>query len=162
ILANLDHPNIARLIDGGLTASGIPYFVMEYVEGAPVTHYCRDRNLKVAARLQLFAGVCDAVQYAHQNLVVHRDLKPSNILLTDDGLPKLLDFGIAKLLAADPADAPTQTVMHLFTPCYAAPEQISGGAITTATDVYSLGVVLYELLTGVRPDAIATAARHPD
>ncbi len=151
ILARLNHPSIAHLIDGGLTESGQPYFVMEYVQGLPIHEYCRKHALDTTARLRLFLGVCEAVRYAHQNLVVHRDLKPSNILVTIDGVPKLLDFGIAKLLAASVDDADPQTAAHLFTPPYAAPEQIRGGTITTATDVYALGVVLYEMLVGQRP-----------
>jgi len=151
ILARLAHPNIARLIDGGVDADGTPYLVMEYVEGVPITAYARDHALDLRARLQLFLCVCGAVQYAHQNLIVHRDLKPSNILVAVDGTPKLLDFGIAKVLATTDVAAPTQTGAHLLTPDYAAPEQLSGGTITTATDVYALGVVLYELLSETRP-----------
>ena len=151
ILAHLEHPSIARLIDGGVDAQGAPYLVMEYVEGVPVTAYVRTHTLDLAARLRLFLRVCEAVQYAHQNLVVHRDLKPSNILVTADGTPKLLDFGIAKVLATTGDDAPTHTLARMLTPDYAAPEQFSGGAITTATDVYALGVLLYELLTDARP-----------
>lgn len=164
ILARLEHPNIARLIDGGAAADGAPYLVMEYVEGVPITAYVRSRELDLRARLQLFLRVCGAVQYAHQNLIVHRDLKPSNILVAADGTPKLLDFGIAKVLALTDAPAQTLTAARLLTPDYAAPEQFNGGAITTATDVYALGVVLYELLTEGRPrrtapfDAGAAAA----
>ncbi|MEL6771875.1 MAG: serine/threonine-protein kinase [Bacteroidota bacterium] len=167
ILAGLDHPHIARLLDGGVTApasgvgAGQPYLVMEYVEGVPITTYCRERNLPLAGRLALVREVCETVAYAHQNLVVHRDLKPSNIFVAEgaDGQPvvKLLDFGIAKLLADGEAEelAPvTLTGQALMTPEYAAPEQIRGDAITTATDVYALGVVLYELLVGQRPYAI--------
>ena len=159
ILARLEHPNIARLIDGGMTADASPYLVMDYVDGVPITQYAREQNLSLRARLQLFLQVCSAVQYAHQNLVVHRDLKPSNILVGTDGAPKLLDFGIAKVLATTDAAAQTQTAARLLTPDYAAPEQFDGGAITTATDVYALGVVLYELLVGSRPkrDARLTA-----
>ncbi|CAN5601101.1 hypothetical protein BH18VER1_BH18VER1_11850 [soil metagenome] len=152
ILAQLDHPHIARLIDGGTTEEGLPYFVMEYVQGATLLEFCDRQKLDAEARLQLFRKVCDAVSYAHQNLVIHRDLKPSNILVTEDGTPKLLDFGIAKLLT--PAEeAMTQTVpaLRVMTPEYASPEQIKGGAITTGSDVYSLGVLLYELLTGQKP-----------
>jgi len=151
ILARLEHAHIARLIDGGLDAGGMPYLAMEYVDGVPITRHVADAVLDLKALLELFLRVCDAVQYAHQNLVVHRDLKPSNIFVTADGTPKLLDFGIAKVLSADTTDAPTQTVARLLTPDYAAPEQFDGGAITTATDVYALGVVLYELLTGRHP-----------
>ena len=157
ILAQLDHPNIARLIDGGTTDDGLPYFVMEYVKGEPITAYCEAHELKLSERLELFRKVCAAVTYAHQNLVVHRDLKPSNILVTEEGEPKLLDFGIAKLLSADD-EMLTQTApgLRAMTPDYASPEQIKGGKITTASDVYSLGVLLYEILTGQRPYRLKT------
>lgn len=160
ILASLDHPHIARLFDGGTTADGLPFFVMELVDGEPITDYCERRELPLNARLKLFRDVCSAVQHAHQKLAVHRDLKPSNILVTADGTPKLLDFGIAKLLSPDPGEAitRTETAVRLMTPDYASPEQVRGGAITTATDVYSLGVVLYELLTGRRPYQFETYA----
>ncbi|MEM6645614.1 MAG: serine/threonine-protein kinase [Bacteroidota bacterium] len=162
ILASLQHPNIAHLIDGGSTDDGLPYFVMEYVEGQPITAYADAQRLTIAQRLELFQTVCDAVQYAHQNLVIHRDLKPSNILVTAEGQVKLLDFGIAKLVAEEPAaDAVrTQTGMRVMTPEYAAPEQIKGEAITTATDVYQLGILLYELLIGTRPFRLQERARH--
>ena len=150
ILANLEHPNIARLLDGGTTVDGLPYFVMEHVEGETIIHYCDQHRLHTLERLQLFRQVCSAVQFAHQNLIVHRDLKPSNILVTADGTPKLLDFGIAKLLGSDLPEA-TATVSRLLTPEYASPEQLRGLPMTTTSDVYSLGVVLYELLTGHRP-----------
>jgi serine/threonine protein kinase len=153
ILASLEHPHIARLLDGGTTDDGLPYLVMEYIGGQPITKYCDAISLTIPERLRLFLKVCEAVGYAHQNLVVHRDLKPGNILVTGDGAPKLLDFGIAKLLTADPEsdDTPnTATSVHLMTPDYASPEQVRGGAITTATDIYSLGAVLYELLSGER------------
>jgi serine/threonine-protein kinase len=151
ILAALDHPNIARLMDGGTTEDGLPYFVMERVEGEPIDRYCDQRKLSVQERLRLFQGVCAAVQYAHQNLVVHRDLKPSNILVDAHGVPKLLDFGLAKLLNPEIfGEAATGTALAM-TLEYASPEQARGQRITTATDVYSLGVVLYELLTGHRP-----------
>jgi serine/threonine-protein kinase len=151
ILAALDHPNIAKLLDGGTTDDGLPYFVMERVEGEPVDAFCDGRKLTVHERLRLFQQVCAAVQYAHQNLVVHRDLKPKNILVDAQGVPKLLDFGIAKLLNPEiSGEAATGTVLAM-TPEYASPEQMRGRPITTATDVYSLGVVLYELLTGHRP-----------
>lgn len=151
ILSSLDHPNIARLLDGGTTEKGLPYLVMEYVEGTPITRYCDDRRLPVEERLRLFCDVGRAVQHAHRSLVVHRDLKPPNILVTDEGRVKLLDFGIAKLL--DPADEEvrTQTGRRPLTPEYASPEQVGGGAITTASDVYQLGVLLYRLLSGRRP-----------
>ncbi|ARA93584.1 hypothetical protein AWN76_010720 [Rhodothermaceae bacterium RA] len=160
ILARLSHPHIARLIDGGVTADGLPYFALEYVDGCPITDYADRHGLGVEARLRLFDQVCEAVQCAHQHLVVHRDLKPSNLLVTTDpgsepgrATVKLLDFGIAKLLQPGPADAPvlTATGVRVMTPAYAAPEQVRGGPITTATDVYALGVILYELLTGQRP-----------
>lgn len=152
ILAGLDHPNIAKLLDGGATAHGLPYFVMDYVEGEPIDRYCASRGLSVTERLSLFQSVCAAVAHAHRNLVIHRDIKPANILVTGEGLPKLMDFGIAKLLPAVPsgAGAPAGTVFA-FTPAYASPEQVRGETVTTATDVYSLGVVLYELLTGHGP-----------
>jgi eukaryotic-like serine/threonine-protein kinase len=163
ILASLDHPNIARLLDGGTTQDGLPYFVMEYIEGLPMDEYCDRQQLTTAARLELFQTVCAAVQYAHQNLVVHRDLKPSNILITADGTVKLLDFGIAKLLNPELAGAEidaTMTGMRLMTPGYASPEQVRGEVITTASDVYSLGVILYELLTGHRPYHVAARPAH--
>jgi len=157
ILATLEHPNVARLLDGGATDDGLPYLVMEYVDGEPIDAYCDRRSLGIEARLGIFRSVCAAVQYAHSNLVVHRDLKPANILVTADGTPKLLDFGIAKLLEVDAAlEAPTRTVARLMTPEYASPEQVRGDAITTATDIYSLGVLLYELLTGRRPYRLAS------
>ena len=146
ILATLDHPNIARLLDGGTTEDGVPYLVMELIEGEPIDQYCDGHNLNVTERLRLFCQVCTAVQYAHQRLVIHRDIKPSNILVTSDGIPKLLDFGIAKIL--DPSASSQATLLNPLTPGYASPEQIRGEAITTASDVYSLGVVLYQLLTG--------------
>ncbi|MGH9832598.1 MAG: protein kinase domain-containing protein [Blastocatellia bacterium] len=152
ILARLDHPNIARLLDGGATGEGWPYIVMEYVDGAPITEYCDQRRLNISERLKLFRTVCAAVSYAHQNLIVHRDLKPGNIFVTTEGTMKLLDFGIAKLLDPDPQSSdPTLTGLPLLTPEYASPEPANGEVITTASDIYSLGVALYELLTGHRP-----------
>ncbi len=154
ISASLEHPNIARLLDGGATPGGEPYFVLEYIEGEPLIEYCDRRRLTVADRLRLFDDVCAAVQYAHQNLVVHRDIKPSNILVTSEGVPKLMDFGIAKLLQPDgapAADGETGTFLRMMTPDYASPEQIRGERITTSSDVYALGVVLYELLVGRKP-----------
>ena len=154
ILARLAHPAIARLLDGGVADDGRPYLVMEYVAGMPLTTFCDVHRLAIDERLRLFGKVCAAVQFAHRNLVVHRDLKPSNILVTEDGQVKLLDFGIAKLLdpeAAAVSMALTHAGLRLMTPEYAAPEQVRGEAITTATDVYALGVLLYELLTGHRP-----------
>lgn len=159
ILARLEHPNIARLIDGGVTEDGRPYFVMEHAEGEPITEHCDRHRLSVDERLDLFQTVCHAVEHAHRNLVVHRDLKPSNILVTADGRPKLLDFGIAKLLSAGEemaATTLTQLGARMLTPEYAAPEQLAGGPISTSTDVYGLGAVLYELLTGRRPVAPAS------
>ncbi|HSL17303.1 MAG TPA: serine/threonine-protein kinase [Methylomirabilota bacterium] len=153
LLAGLAHPNIAHLVDGGVTEDGRPYFVMELVEGVPITRFARERGLAVEGVLRLFLDVVGAVGYLHRNLVVHRDLKPSNILVDASGLVKLLDFGIAKLLADVPGGGGlTRTGQQLMTPEYAAPEQLDGGPVTTATDVYALGVVLYELLTGERPD----------
>jgi tetratricopeptide (TPR) repeat protein len=153
ILAGLTHPNIARLLDGGETADGLPYFVMEYVQGLEIDSYCAKHSLDLRQRLQLFQQVCSGVQYAHENLVVHRDLKPGNILVAGDGAPKLLDFGIAKVL--DPLLESAATVStRLLTPEYASPEQVRGEAITTAADVFSLGAVLYRLLTGRPPHAI--------
>jgi eukaryotic-like serine/threonine-protein kinase len=157
VLARLEHQHIARLLDGGASADGAPYFVMEYVEGEPIDLWCGERKLGVRERIALFLQVAGAVEYAHRNLVVHRDLKPSNILVTREGVPKLLDFGIAKVLegAADDVEA-TQTQERRLTPAYASPEQLRGEEVTTATDVYSLGVVLYELLVGRRPfDSVA-------
>jgi len=154
ILASLDHPNISRLLDGGTTEDGLPYFVMEYVEGIPIDIYCDTHKLSTMYRLKLFLTVCSAVHMAHQNLIVHRDIKPNNILVNADGTPKLLDFGIAKLLNPELSSqtvAPTAAEERPMTPAYASPEQIRGGPITTATDVYSLGILLYQLLTGHRP-----------
>jgi serine/threonine-protein kinase len=155
-LAALDHPNIARLIDAGATPDGRPFLVMEMVEGLPIDRYCDHNRLGVRERLALFRLVCDAVQHAHQHLVIHRDIKPGNILVTAQGVPKLLDFGISKLL--DPAtkdQSLTAETDRRLTPEYASPEQVEGRSVTTATDVYSLGVVLYELLTGARPYHLA-------
>lgn len=161
ILASLNHANIARLLDAGETEDGQPYLVMEYVHGEPLDRYSDRVQLDVRKRLELFLEICTAVQYAHQNLVVHRDLKPANILVTSDGSPKLLDFGIAKLLDSDHAAAVlalTRMNDRLLTPEYASPEQILGRAVTTASDVYALGVVLYELLTGLRPYVVPASA----
>src|SRR5579872_2666677 len=154
ILAALDHPNITRLLDGGATDDGLPYLVMDYVEGVPITQYAEQHRLQICERLKLFQRVCLAVQYAHQNLVVHRDLKPGNILVTPDGTPKLLDFGIAKLL--EPNSDFTQTSFRLLTPECASPEQVRDDPITTATDIYSLGILLHHLLTGEPPYAFVT------
>ena len=154
ILAPLNHPNIARLLDGGVSDDGEPFIAMEYVEGVRIDDYCDEQNLSTRARLRLFIEVCRGVSYAHQRLVVHRDIKPSNILVTADGTPKLLDFGIAKLLDPEKSgDEQTRTEMRAFTPDYASPEQVGGGQITTASDVYSLGVLLRVLLAGPRSSA---------
>jgi serine/threonine protein kinase/tetratricopeptide (TPR) repeat protein len=162
ILAGLDHPHISRLLDGGSTADGLPYLVMEYVEGVPLGEYAELRQLNTSERLQLFLLLCGAVQYAHQSLVIHRDIKPANVLVTQDGVPKLLDFGIAKLLNAEltgqSLTAVTAPGLQLMTPEYASPEQVRGDAVTTATDVYSLGILLYELLTGRRPYRLTSRA----
>ena len=162
ILANLDHPNIARLLDGGLTPEGWPYLVMELVDGIPIDEYCRNQRLSTLDRLGLFRTVCAAVEHTHHNLIVHRDIKPANILVNTQGVPKLLDFGIAQLLDADDAPSdPTRPVLRLMTPEYASPEQILGKPITTATDVFALGVLLYELLAGRNPFR-AAGATPPD
>src|SRR4051812_1175355 len=155
ILAGLDHPYIASLLDGGTTPDGLPYVVMEYVAGEPIDHYCENRQLSIPERLKLFRDVCAAVHYAHQNLVIHRDIKPGNILVTAQGEPKLLDFGIARLLSDDRDHTVT---LRAMTPDYASPEQLLGRPITTATDVYSLGVLLYQLLTGLRPQSVVASA----
>ena len=155
ILAHLDHPSIAKLLDGGTTPDGRPYYVMDFIAGTSIDEHCDRRRLTVHDRLLVFLTVCSAVHYAHQNLVIHRDLKPSNILITGDGAVKLLDFGIAKLLDPDSAGLEhTMTTLTALTPDYASPEQIGGGKITTASDVYSLGVLLFRLLTGHRPYAL--------
>ncbi len=159
ILGRLQHSNIAAVFDGGATSEGQPYLVMELVEGRPITKYCDAHDLTTRERLEMFRDVCAAVQYAHQNLVIHRDLKPGNILVNEKGEPKLLDFGIAKLLAgADGEEAPTQTMAPMMTPEYASPEQVRGEAITTSSDIYSLGVLLFELLTGELPYPIETGS----
>ena len=152
IQARLNHPNIARLLDAGTTDDGVPFFVMEYIDGIPIDKYCEKNNLDLDGRLKLFNRVCDAVTHAHRNLIIHRDLKPSNILVGDAGEPKLLDFGISKLLdEGDLASGQPVTILRAMTPEYASPEQIRGEPVTTATDIYSLGVVLYKLLTGRFP-----------
>jgi serine/threonine-protein kinase len=157
ILAQLTHPHIAQLHDGGVAANGAPYFTLEFVEGEPITKYCDARKLAIRDRLTLVLQVCAAVAYAHRNLIVHRDLKPSNIFVTTDGEVKLLDFGIAKLLDAEPSEGRTETHARMMTPEYASPEQVLGEPITTATDVYAIGVLLYELLSGRLPYARADA-----
>ncbi|HKT58436.1 MAG TPA: serine/threonine-protein kinase [Gemmatimonadales bacterium] len=159
ILASLDHANIARLLDGGTTDDDLPYFAMEYIEGQPIDAYADAQRLSIAERLQVFLQVCGAVSYAHQHLIVHRDIKPVNILVTADGAPKLLDFGIAKVLQADDDSTATATGLRMLTPEYASPEQVEGRHATTVSDVYSLGVVLYELLTGRSP--YRTRSRSP-
>src|SRR5580658_9161381 len=152
-LASLDHPNIVKLIDGGSTEEGLPYLVMDYVDGVPFDQYCDTHSLSIDERLELFRKVCSAVEYAHEKLVIHRDLKPANILVTGDGMPRLLDFGIAKLL--DPGlfhtRMVTQTAWRPMTPEYASPEQVRGKEVTKSSDIYSLGVLLFELLTDHRP-----------
>ena len=151
-LAHLNHANISRLLDGGTTEEGHPYLVLEYIDGEPIDRYCDQRRASVRERLELFGEVARGVVFAHQNLVVHRDIKPANILVTSDGVPKLLDFGMAKLLeSSDDQLTLTAPGARLMSPDYASPEQAAGQAITTASDVYSLGVLLYELLTGHRP-----------
>lgn len=157
-LANLQHQNIARLLDGGRTIDGLPYLVMEFIDGIPITEFCHQKKLSLEEKLKLFREVCTAVQYAHQNLIVHRDLKPGNILVTKDGIPKLLDFGIAKLIdeeLVDNNEGLTRTGVWHLTPEYASPEQIKGEKITTASDIYSLGVLLYQILTGYQPYKIS-------
>jgi serine/threonine protein kinase len=153
ILARLDHPNIARLLDGGMSEEGVPYVVMEYIDGTPIDQYCERAGATLRQRLELFRTVCGAVQYAHQNLIVHRDLKPANILVTAEGAPKLLDFGIAKIIdpGLEPDSEPGRTLLPMMTPEFASPEQVRGELVTTASDVYSLGVILYVLLTGKSP-----------
>src|ERR1051326_289116 len=153
ILARMEHPNIARLIDGGVTPERVPYLVMEYVDGKSIDSFCRERSPGLEQRLRLFQEICSAVEYAHQNLVVHRDLKPANILVTSDSDVKLLDFGVAKFLEAD-RDI-TQTGLTLLTLEYASPEQVRGGPITTTSDIYSLGLLLYELLAGKRAQPLS-------
>jgi hypothetical protein len=162
ILARLEHPHIARLLDGGTTEDGRPWLAMEYIEGEPIHEFCARRQLGVEDRLRLFRGVCAAVQYSHQNFILHRDLKPSNLFVTTEGIPKLLDFGIARLLEPDPL-APERlltTKQRPLTPEYASPEQRRGASLNVTSDVYSLGVVLYELLTGTRP-TLSSASDHP-
>ena len=154
ILASLRHPNIASLLDGGITEDGIPYLVMEFVDGLPVDEYCRRHSLSLTGRIRMFQLICLAVQHAHRSLIVHRDIKPSNILVTAEGEPKLLDFGIAKNLAgsgAAPTVALTGPAQRVMTLEYASPEQFRGEPVTTATDVYSLGILLYEILAGRHP-----------
>ncbi|HWQ54639.1 MAG TPA: protein kinase [Bryobacteraceae bacterium] len=163
IMASLQHPNIARLLDGGTTEDGVPYFVMEYIQGLPIDEHCDTNRLTVRERLMLFRTVCSAVECAHERGIVHRDIKPGNILMTADGTPKLLDFGIAKIVDPDGWTGTvdrTMTVLRLMTPEYASPEQVRGDPVTVCTDVYSLGVLLYELLTGHRPYRLRSRAPH--
>jgi serine/threonine protein kinase len=153
-LAALDHPNVARMLDGGMTDDGLPFFVMEYIEGKPIDEYCDEHRLDTRGRLRMFQQVCAGVQCAHDHKIVHRDIKPGNILVDAEGCPRLLDFGIAKILDPDLSTQsldPTATVLRLMTPEYASPEQVCGDEITAASDVYSLGVLMYELHTGHRP-----------
>lgn len=157
ILARLEHPNIARFLDGG-TADGVPYFAMEYIHGKPVTEWVRERNLPVRARIELFREICAAVHYAHENLIVHRDLKPANILVDQNDIPKLLDFGIATLLSPLGEETAATTGVRLWTPDYTSPEQLRGGAVTVRTDIYSLGLILYELLSGERAQIADTSS----
>lgn len=157
ILADLNHTNIARLVDGGAAADGTPYIVMEYIDGRPIDVWCEAHGLDIRARVKLFLQVCDAVAYAHRSGVVHRDLKPSNIMVTPDGVPKLVDFGLAKLIG-DASDLEQTALLRVMTPSHASPEQIRGGPISFATDVYSLGVVLFELLTGRTPFILERAS----
>jgi serine/threonine protein kinase len=160
LLGRLNHPNIARLLDAGVTASGERYLVLEYVEGERIDRWCDEHRLTISQRVALFVAVCRAVSHAHENLVVHRDLKPSNIFVSENGDVKLLDFGVAKLIEGDAGESTdlTREAGAAMTPQYAAPEQLSGGAVSTATDVYGLGMVLYGLLCGSRP---YTAAARP-
>lgn len=163
ILGHFDHPNITKFLDSGVTGDGRPYFVMEFIPGEPVDVYCDNRRLNTRQRLQIFLKVCSGVEYAHRNLVVHRDLKPRNILVTEEGEPKLLDFGIAKILEEDPVtgeESNTITIIRMMTPEYASPEQARGATVNTASDVYSLGVLLYELLTGHRPYRLKGRSPH--
>ncbi|MGI8743625.1 MAG: serine/threonine-protein kinase [Bryobacteraceae bacterium] len=162
ILAQLDHPNIARLLDGGTTPEGLPYLVMEYVDGEPLTQYCDGRRLPTEERLRLFADLCKAVSYLHEHAIIHRDLKPSNILVSKEGVLKLLDFGIAKLMESSDERTllMTRSGLQLLTPEYASPEQVRGERVMAQTDIYALGVILYELLTGQRPYRIQSRVMH--
>lgn len=163
ILAALDHPFITRLIDGGTTSDGRPYFVMEFVDGHALYRHCDKRRMSTRDRVQLFTRICEAVEYAHKKRVIHRDLKPSNIVVSEDGSPRLLDFGIAKLLDPDLASEtlqPTATALRMMTVDYASPEQIRGEKVSYSTDVYSLGVILFELLTGHRPYHVKSRSPH--
>src|SRR5262245_29716735 len=162
ILANLSHPNIAALLDGGSTEDGSPYFVMEFIEGQPLVTYCRTQTPSLARRLELFQQICAAVHYAHQAKVIRRDLKPGNILITTNGTPKLLDFRIAKILMPDTMAADlteTHTAVRMLTPNYASPEQVRGQPVSAATDIYLLGLLLYELVAGEHPFRIDGRSR---
>lgn len=158
-LAALDHPNIAKLLDGGSSADGRPYLVMEYIDGLPLQEWCNQKKPGLVERLQLFESICEGVRHAHRNLVVHRDLKPPNVLVTNDGIPKLLDFGIAKILETRVDGSETLSPLQLLTPEYASPEQVRGDPVTTASDIYSLGVILYELLAETKPYEVSTRSR---
>lgn len=162
ILAQLDHSHIARLLDGGTTEDGLPYLVMEYVEGKPLTEWCDARKASVDERLRLFEQLCEVVHYLHEHHVIHRDLKPTNVLVNAAGSVKLLDFGISKLLGpiTERTILATQSGLHLLTPEYASPEQVRGERVTPQTDVYALGVILYELLTGLRPYRLRSRLMH--
>src|SRR6266404_2140003 len=159
ILANLDHSNITRLLDAGITDDGLPYFVMELIEGTPITRFVQKENLDLRGRLELFLKVCSAVDLAHRNYIIHRDIKPGNVLVKHDGEPKLLDFGIAKLLSRGDDDDVTSAVERRLTPTYAAPEQVAGESATVATDIYSLGAMLYELLADKPPPPRSSATK---
>src|SRR5262249_49939343 len=159
ILANLEHPNITRLLDAGTTPDGLPYFVMEFIEGTPITSFVQQRNPDLSDRLKLFLKVCSAVDVAHQNHIIHRDIKPANVLVQQNGEPKLLDFGIAKLLRGGNDSDTTVAAERRLTPMYAAPEQTEGRSITVRTDVYSLGALLQELLTNQQPFKNVPAAK---
>src|SRR5690606_31281893 len=156
-------PFIARLLDGGTTSDGIPYFVMEYIEGETLYNYCDEKRTSIRDRLKLFQKICSAIEYAHERQIIHRDIKPGNILINRSGTPKLLDFGIAKILDPDlihESVNPTGSMLRMMTPDYASPEQVQGGEVTPVSDVYSLGVLLYELITGHRPYNFAGRALH--
>lgn len=163
ILATLNHPNIAQLLDGGTTNDDLPYFVMEFIEGIPVNRYCEKKNCDLKEKLELFLSICSAISYAHKRKIIHRDIKPSNILVTEENIPKLLDFGIAKILDPDSFEDPitqTETQMRLMTPEYASPEQVKGEQLTPASDQYALGILLFELITGMRPYKFPSRAPH--
>ena len=163
ILASFEHPFIARLLDGGTTKDGVPYFVMEYIDGETLYNYCDAKQLGIRDRLKIFQKICSAIEYAHEKQIIHRDIKPSNILISRTSTPKLLDFGIAKIL--DPnlvheSVNPTASMLRMMTPDYASPEQVRGDDVATSSDIYSLGILLYELLTGHRPYNFGGRALH--